>query len=183
MALLTVFHSINSPENSPFSHSVLPVLLLPYWSVQMYISYESLPQPSYKPLLLTGLKATTKSPRARPLVGGEVTVYVSDINQPNLPTLFYSAVVSAIVFMALLTVFHSINSPDTPPHSHSVLPALFLPYWSFQLYVSLRKSPPALILSFVVDWASRANLLTSLCFCEKKEKEKVRKRESNICIK
>ena len=25
MALSTVFHSINSPENSPLSHSVLPV--------------------------------------------------------------------------------------------------------------------------------------------------------------
>ena len=35
MALSTVFHSINSPENSPFSHSVLPVLSLPYWSFQL----------------------------------------------------------------------------------------------------------------------------------------------------
>ena len=34
MALSTVFHSINSPDNSPFSHSVLPVLFLPYWSFQ-----------------------------------------------------------------------------------------------------------------------------------------------------
>ena len=32
---------------------------------------------------------------------------------------------------------------------HSVLPVLILPYWSFQLYISLRKSPSA----FVVDWA------------------------------
>ena len=32
MALSTVFHSINSPDNSPLSHSVLPVLFLPYWS-------------------------------------------------------------------------------------------------------------------------------------------------------
>ena len=29
MALSTVFHSINSPSNSPLSHSVLPVLFLP----------------------------------------------------------------------------------------------------------------------------------------------------------
>ena len=35
MALSTVFHSINSPNNSPFSHSVLVVLALPYWSFQL----------------------------------------------------------------------------------------------------------------------------------------------------
>ena len=32
MARSTVFHSINSPDNSPFSDSVLPVLSLPYRS-------------------------------------------------------------------------------------------------------------------------------------------------------
>ena len=32
MALSTVFHCINSPDNFPFSHSVLPVLSLPYCS-------------------------------------------------------------------------------------------------------------------------------------------------------
>ena len=36
MALSTVFHSIISPVNSPFSRSVLPVLSLPYWSFQLY---------------------------------------------------------------------------------------------------------------------------------------------------
>ena len=66
-----------------------------------------------------------------------VTVYVFDINQPSLPTPFYSVLVSVSVFMALSTVFHSINSPDNSPLSHSVLPVLFLPCWSFQLYVSL----------------------------------------------
>ena len=30
MAFLTVFHFINSRDNSPLSHSVLPVLSLPY---------------------------------------------------------------------------------------------------------------------------------------------------------
>ena len=45
IALSAVFHSINSPDNSPLSRSVLPVLLLPYWSFQLYILYESLPQP------------------------------------------------------------------------------------------------------------------------------------------
>ena len=38
MALSTVFYSINSSDNSPFSHSVLPVLSLPYWSIQLYFS-------------------------------------------------------------------------------------------------------------------------------------------------
>ena len=38
MAHSTVFHSINSSDNSPFSDSVLPVLSLPYWSFQLYIS-------------------------------------------------------------------------------------------------------------------------------------------------
>ena len=76
---------------------------------------------------------------------GDVAVYGFDINQPSLPTPFYSVLVSISVFMALSTVFHSINSPDSCPLSSSVLPVLFFPYWSFQLYVSLRKSPLALI--------------------------------------
>ena len=44
------------------------------------------------------------------------------------------------VFMALSTVFQSVNSPDNSPLSHSVLLVLFLPYWSFQLCISLWKS-------------------------------------------
>ena len=43
-------------------------------------------------------------------------------------------------FTALSTVFHSINSPNSSPLPHSVLPTLFLPYWSFRLYVSLLTS-------------------------------------------
>ena len=69
--------------------------------------------------------------------GGDVVVYVKDINQPSLPTPFYSVLVSISVFMALSTVFHTINSTDKSPFSHSVLLVLFLPYWSFQLYISL----------------------------------------------
>ena len=38
MALSTVFHSINPPDDSPFSRSVLPVLSLPCRSFQLYIS-------------------------------------------------------------------------------------------------------------------------------------------------
>ena len=38
-------------------------------------------------------------------------VYVFDINQPSLPTPFYSALASVSVFRALSTVFHSIKFP------------------------------------------------------------------------
>ena len=52
-----------------------------------------------------------------------VMVYVFDLHQPSLPTPFYSS-----VFMALSTVFHSINSPENSPPYHSVLLVLILPY-------------------------------------------------------
>ena len=61
---------------------------------------------------------------------------------------FYSVLLSISVFMALSAVFHSTNSPDNFPLSHPVLPVIFLPYWSFQLYTSLWKSASALIWSF-----------------------------------
>ena len=59
--------------------------------------------------------------------GGDVVVSVKDINQPSLPTPFYSVLVSVSVFIALSTVFASINSPDNSPLSHSVLPVLIQP--------------------------------------------------------
>ena len=83
-------------------------------------------------------------PTGLPSRGGDVAFYVFDINQLSLPTPFYSALVSVSVFMALSPVFHSINSSDNSPLSHSVLPDLFLTYWSFQLYISLLKYPSAL---------------------------------------
>ena len=43
MALSNVFHSINSPDNSPFSHPVLPVLSLPYRFFQLYVSLWKFP--------------------------------------------------------------------------------------------------------------------------------------------
>ena len=46
-------------------------------------------------------------PAGSPLRGGDVAVYVADINQPCLPTPFYSILVSISVFMALSTVFLS----------------------------------------------------------------------------
>ena len=62
-----------------------------------------------------------------PSRGGDVAVYVFDVNQWSLPTPFHSVLVSVSVFMALSTVFHAINSLDHSPLSHSVLPVLFLP--------------------------------------------------------
>ena len=70
-----------------------------------------------------------------PSCSGGVAVYVFDINQLSLPNPFSSVLVSVSVFMALSTVFHSINFPDNSPLSHSVLLVLFLLYWSFQLYI------------------------------------------------
>ena len=79
----------------------------------------------------------TRPPAGSPSRGGDVVVYVFDMNQPSLPTPFYSALVYIRVFMALSTAFHSQNSPDNSPLSHSVLPVLILHYWSFQLCISL----------------------------------------------
>ena len=59
---------------------------------------------------------------------GDVAVYVFDIIQSSLPIPFHSVVVPISVFMALLTVFHSINSPDNSLLSHFVVLVLFLPY-------------------------------------------------------
>ena len=84
-------------------------------------------------------------PAGSPTRGGDVAVYVFDVNQPSLPTPFHSVLASISVFMALSTVFHSINFPDNSPFSDSVLQVLSLPYWSFQLHISLGKSPSALI--------------------------------------
>ena len=84
-------------------------------------------------------------PTGSPSRGGDVAVYAFDVNQPSLPAPFYSALVSVSVVMALSTVFYSINSPDNSPLSHCFLLVLFLLCWSFQLYISLRKSPSALM--------------------------------------
>ena len=70
-------------------------------------------------------------PAGSPSHSGDVAMNVLDINQPSLPIPFYSALVSAGVFMALSTVFHSINSPDKSLLSYSVLPVLRLPYCPF----------------------------------------------------
>ena len=79
----------------------------------------------------SGQSLSRESPRAhRKLVG--MLRFMSDINQPSLPTPFYAVLVSISVFTALSTVFHSINSPDNSSFPHSVLPVLSLPNRSFQ---------------------------------------------------
>ena len=99
-------------------------------------------------------------PTGSPLYGRDVAVYVFDINQPSF-SLFYSVLVSISVFMALSTVFHSINSPDNSPLSHSVLPVLFLPYWSFQLYMKVSFSPDV-IPGSLTGHKAPTNYLTNL---------------------
>ena len=76
-------------------------------------------------------------PAGSPSRGGDVAVYIFDINQPSLPTPCYSVLASVSVFMALSTVFHSMIFSDNSLLSQSVLLVIFLPYWSFQLQISL----------------------------------------------
>ena len=67
------------------------------------------------PLRSSDTAPLPRSPRAYLHVVRVVVVYVKDIHQPRLPTPFYSVLVSVSVFMALSTLFHSINSPDNSP--------------------------------------------------------------------
>ena len=65
-------------------------------------------------------------PAGSPSRGGDAAVYVFDTNQPSLPGPFHSVLMSISVFIALSTVFHSINSPDNSLFSRSVPALLFL---------------------------------------------------------
>ena len=103
--------------------------------------------------------AFTLFPRAHLLVVG-MSWFTSDTNQQSLPTPFYFVLASISVFMAHSTVFHSINSPNNSPLSDSILPVLPLPYWSFQLYISLWKSPSALII-ILSGWLGSQHQLTN----------------------
>ena len=60
--------------------------------------------------MLRNTRSTLCVPAGSLSHGGDVTVYVLDINLASLPTPFI--LVSISVFMALSTVFDSINSPD-----------------------------------------------------------------------
>ena len=105
-----------------------------------------------------GIRHWVMIPVGSPSHGEDVTIYVCDINQPSLPTPLYSILVSISVFMALSTVFHSINSPDNCPLSHSVLLVLSLPYWSFQLSLMKVSFSPDVIPS---GWLGSKHQLTN----------------------
>ena len=76
-------------------------------------------------------------PTGLPSCGGNVAVYVFDINQPSLPTPSCSVLMSVSVFMALSTVFHAINSPNNSPISHLCFSGLFGPSNYKSLFESL----------------------------------------------
>ena len=62
-----------------------------------------------------------------------ITIFSTDIS-------VYPSLLSLSVFMALSTVFHSINSPDNSPFSYFVLPVLFLPYFVSAIYLFMKVS-------------------------------------------
>ena len=66
-----------------------------------------------------------------PSRGGDVALYIYDINQPSLLPPFYSVVASVSAFMVLSTVFYSISSPTTLRFLTPFFQVLSLPYWSF----------------------------------------------------
>ena len=81
-------------------------------------------------------------PTGVPSCGGDVAVYIFDINQPSMPTPFYSVLVSVFIFMAFSTIFHSINSPDKSLLSHSVPLVLFPPFLVLStIYLFMTVSP------------------------------------------
>ena len=83
-------------------------------------------------LLLTPFRVPAGSPR-----GGDVTVDAPDMNQPSLPPPFWFCSRVCFCLYSPFNCISSINSPDNSPLSNSVLLVLLLPYWSFQLYISL----------------------------------------------
>ena len=79
-------------------------------------------------------------PTGLPSCGGDVAVDVFDINQPCLPTPFYSVLVSVSVFLALSTVFHSIDSPDSSLLSHWFFSGLISASFVLSTLISLCES-------------------------------------------
>ena len=81
--------------------------------------------------------AESPVPAGSPSRGRDVTVGVFGHKPAELAHSFCILLFASIpVFKALSTVFRSKNSPDNALLSHFVLPVLFLPYLSFQLYIS-----------------------------------------------
>ena len=99
----------------------------------------------HQPVLLTRVHSLLSLSLSMSVSLSSLWAHLLMMGMLELARSFYSVLVFVSVIMTLSTVFHSINSPDNSLLSHSVLLALFLPYWSFQLYISLWKSPSALI--------------------------------------
>ena len=88
-----------------------------------------------------------------PSRGGNVAVYVLDVNQLILPTPFYSVLASVSVFMALSTLFHSINSSSNSAFSlcSSGLISASLVLSTIYRFMIVSLDPD--FQSFVVDWS------------------------------
>ena len=100
-------------------------------------------------------------PAGSPSRGGDVTVYVPAINQPSLPTPFYSVLVSVSDLMALSTVFHSINFPrqlSAFSLCSSGLISAILVLSTIYLFVKVSLSPAIILCS----WLGLRHLLTKL---------------------
>ena len=119
-------------------------ICLKKWTPNLSKSHKAKVEVSHTNFTLLSSDSLSFPPPCAPLHVVGMLRFASDINQPNLPAPLKKNKFCCCVFKALSTVFHSINSPDNSPFSDSVLP-VSLPYWSFQLYISLWKSPAALI--------------------------------------
>ena len=72
---------------------------------------------------------------------------LSDINHLSLPTPFYSVLASLSVFMALSTVFHSLNSPNNSAFSlcSSGLISALLVLSTIYLFMKVSLSPDIIL--------------------------------------
>ena len=89
--------------------------------------------------------------------GGNVAVFDFDINQTELA---HSFSFCSCIYFCLCGSFNCISFQKFSRQLSAFSlysSVLFLPYWSFQLYLSLWKSPSALIWSLMVDWAQNTN--------------------------
>ena len=100
---------------------------------------------------------SSEVPAGSPSRGGDVVVYVFDINQPSLPTPFYSVLVSIFVFMALSTVFRSkkfSRQLSAFSLSSSGLISALLVLSTIYLFMKVSFSPD--VIYIVVNWAQNA---------------------------
>ena len=102
--------------------------------------------------------------------------FMSDINEPSLPTPFYSVLVSVSVYMALSTVFHSINSSDNSPFfalCSCGLSSALLILSTMYIFMKVFFSPDII----PIGWLGSKHQLTKNKNKNKKTKNKKRKKE------